>query len=310
MDGHALGELMKKADVAFYLVHGLMSDEEDFEWVEAREATNFAAAATKSKLKKTIFLGGLGPENASAHLRSRHLVGDILGLSAASCIEFRASIILGANSTSFEMIKAIHQRLPVRPYAPWLETLCQPLALKDLIDYLTAALEVQVVGHHIVEIGAQQVIPYGELLDLYAKNEGQNRPKFLLPKMDQRLLLPVLDLVIPEYPEVGKKLFMSLGFPTVVTDRSAEELFPEITPMSVDEAMKVAYQESKTDYPAVWEGDFWKDLKDHTLLQTRNGQQILLDKLKELTDSAAPKSAVDYIKHTLRRRLPKFKGKT
>lgn len=308
LDGQALGELLKKADAAYYLVHGLMSEEQDFEWVEAREATNFAAAATKAKLKKTIYLGALGPELASSHLRSRQLVGDILGLSAAACIEFRASIVLGANSTSFEMIKATHQRLPVRPYAPWLETPCQPIALKDLLSYLTGALDVQVVGHHVVEIGAPQIVPYGDLLDVYAKIEGTVRPKLLLPKMDQRLLLPMLDLLVPEYAEVGRKLFLSLAFPTVVTDRSAEELFPELKPMSVDEAMRLAAQESKTDYPAVWEGDFWKDLKDHTLLQTRQGQQILLDKLKELAEGAQPKTAVEYLKDKIRERLPKFKS--
>jgi hypothetical protein len=208
------------------------------------------------------------------------------------------------------MIKALHQRLPVRPYAPWLETPCQPIALGDLLTYLTAALGLQVVGHHVVDIGSPQVVPYGELLDIYAKNEGQGRPKFLLPKMDQRLLLPVLDLVIPEFSDVGKKLFLSLDCPTVVADRSAEELFPDIIPMSLDEAMKIAYNDSKTDYPAVWEGDFWKDVKDHTLLQTRHGQQLLLDKLKELTEGYGAKSAVELLKDKIRQRLPKRKAKT
>ena len=310
LKGQVVEQLLKEADAAYYLVHGLHAEEQDFEWEEARSATNFAAAATKAKLQKTIFLGALGPsEEASLHLRSRHLVGDILGLSAAACIEFRASIVLGANSTSFEMIKAITQRLPVRPYASWLETPCQPIAKEDLLSYLVAALETEVVGHHIVEIGSPQVVPYGDLLDLYAKNENLVRPKFLLPVADQRMLMPVLELVVPEYQEVGKKLFMSLEFPTVVTDRSAEELFPDITPMSLDEAMNQAYEASDTEYPAVWEGDFWKELKDHTLLQTRQGQQILVDKLKELTESGLPKNAVELLKDKIRKRFPRRKGK-
>lgn len=310
LDGHALPELLKKADAAYFLMHGLHSNENDFEYEEARAATNFAAAATKAKLKKTIFLGALGPEDeTSVHLRSRHLVGDILGLSAAACIEFRASIIIGANSTSFEMVKAISLRLPVRPYTTWLETPCQPLALDDLIAYLTAALDVQVVGHHIVEIGAGQVVPYGELLDLYAKHDQLTRPKFLLPMIEQRVLLPVLELLVPEFSEVGKKLFTSLEYPTVVTDNSAEQLFPDITPMTLDEAMRLAHEQSDTEYPAVWEGDFWKELKDHTLLQTRQGQQALLDKLKDMADSNLPKSAVELLKDKLRRSLSKRKSK-
>lgn len=310
LDGVVLPELLKDADAAYYLVHGLHDDEADFEWAEARGATNFAAAATKVKLKKMIFLGALGADDdCSVHLRSRHMVGDILGLSSAPCIEFRASIVLGANSTSFEMIKALTQRLPVRPYAPWLETPCQPIALKDLVAYLTAALNVHAIGHQVVDIGCPQVVPYGDLLDLYAKNEKLVRPKFLLPMADQRLLLPVLDLVIPEFSDVGKKLFLSLECPTVVTDRVAEELFPDITPMSLDEAMTLAFEQSESDYPAVWEGDFWKDLKDLTLLQTRHGQQVLLDKLKDLTEGGLPKTAVEMLKDKIRRRLPGRKGK-
>lgn len=310
LNTNGLADLLRGADAAYYLVHGLNSDDSDFEFEEARAATNFAAAANKAKLQKTVFLGALGPsENCSVHLRSRHLVGDILGLSAAACVEFRASIALGANSTSFEMIKAITQRLPVRPYAAWLETPCQPIAETDLMAYLIAALDVQVVGHHIVEIGAPQVVPYGDLLDLYAKNEKLTRPKFLLPMTDQRLLIPVLELIVPEYHEIAKKLFMSLECPTVVTDHSAEELFPDIKPMDLDQAMAQAFEASETDYPAVWEGDFWKELKDHTLLQTRQGQQILLDKLKDMTEGGLPKTAVELLKDKIRRSLPRRKGK-
>lgn len=310
LEGHAVEELLKDVDAAYFLMHALNSNDDDFEWAEARAATNFAAAATKAKLKKTIFLGALGPDgDISSHLRSRHLVGDILGLSASACIEFRASIVLGPNSASFEMIKALTQRLPVRPYAPWLETPCQPIGMDDLLSFLVAALDAQVIGHRVIEIGSPQVVPYGELLDMYAKRENLIRPKFLLPVTDQRHLLPFLDLLVPEFSEVGKKLFLSLDYPTVVADRSAEDLFPEIQPISLDEAMKYACENSQTEYPAVWEGDFWKELKDHTLLQTRQGQQILLDKFKELTDSNLPMTAVEMLKDKFRKRKTKKKEK-
>lgn len=283
MNQHAVNEVLESVECAYYLVHGLDVEAEDFEFQEAKGATCFARAAKSAKLKKVIYLGGLGPEaELSAHLRSRHLVGEILSLSSAACVEFRASIVLGAQSTSFEMIKALAHRLPVRPYAPWLETPCQPIALGDLLSYLVAALESQVLGHTVIEIGAPQVMPYGELLELAANIEELNRPKFLLPQIEQRLLLPLLDIVLPEFSQVGKKLFLSLTNPTVVTDRKAEELFPDIKPISVEAAMRQAFQDSSTTYPAVWEGDFWKELKDHTLLQTRAGQDMLVAKLKEL----------------------------
>ena len=279
-----LEEVLKGADCAYYLVHGLAEEEEDFEFFEAKGATQFAQAAQKAKLRKVIYLGGLGPdEDLSAHLRSRHLVGEILGLIPGASIEFRASIVLGPLSTSFEMLKALSQRLPVRPFAPWLETPCQPIALDDLLAYLLAALDVQVIGHTVVEIGAPEVIPYGELLDLVYKIEEVSRPKFLLPAMDQRLMLPLIDLVLPEFANVGKKLFLSLSHPTVVTDTKAEELFPDIKPRSLEVAMREALLQSETAYPAVWEGDFWKEVAEHTKLQTRQGQNQLLEKIKIFT---------------------------
>lgn len=279
-----LEEVLKDVDCAYYLVHGLAEEEEDFEFLEAKGATQFAHAAQKAKLRKVIYLGGLGPdEELSAHLRSRHLVGEILGLIPGASIEFRASIVLGAQSTSFEMIKALSQRLPVRPFAPWLETPCQPIAMDDLLAYLLAALEVQVIGHTIVEIGAPEVVPYGELLDIVYKIEEISRPKFLLPAMDQRVMLPLIDLVLPEFANVGKKLFLSLSHPTVVTDNKAEELFPEIRPRALEVAMREALLQSQTTYPAVWEGDFWKEVGEHTMLQTRQGQTQLLEKIKTFT---------------------------
>lgn len=282
-DPHALEEVLKGSDVAYYLVHGLGEEEDDFEFVEARGATNFVQVAAKQKVRKVIYLGGLGPdEGVSKHLRSRHLVGDILGLLPGACLEFRASIVLGAQSTSFEMIKALTYRLPVRPYAQWLETPCQPIALKDLLAYLTAGLECDVLGHTVIEIGAPQVLGYGELLDLAIKHEGLTRAKFLLPPADRKVFHPLIDLVVPEFSEVGKKLFDSLSTPTVVTDTKADELFPDIKAISVEDALKEAFAESHTTYHALWEGDFWKEILDQTLLQTRHGQQALIDKMKQL----------------------------
>jgi len=282
--GQHLNEVLQGADCAYYLVHGLAENAEDFEFLEAKGATQFAHAAVRAKLRKVIFLGGLGPEeDISAHLRSRHLVGDILGLIPGAVLEFRASIVLGAQSTSFEMIKALSQRLPVRPFAPWLETPCQPIALEDLLAYLLAALEVQVIGHTVVEVGAPDVIPYGELIDLVHKIEEVNKPKFLLPAMDQRVMLPLIDLILPEFANIGKKLFLSLSYPTVVTDKKAEELFPDIVPRPLEVAMREALAESQTSYPPVWKGDFWKEISEHTRQQTMQGQQQLIDKIKSFT---------------------------
>jgi uncharacterized protein YbjT (DUF2867 family) len=279
-----LTEILKDVDCAFYLVHSLNEPESDFEYIEVKSATRLAQAAIKTKLKKLVYLGGLGPDDQlSSHLRSRHLVGDVLSLIPATTIEFRASIVLGAQSTSFEMLKALSHRLPVRPYASWLDNPCQPIAFEDLLSYLISSVNLEVHGHHVVEVGSPEVLAYGDLLDLVSRLEGLNRPKFLVPPMDQRLLLPILDVVLPEFSEVGKKLFLSLVHPTVVTDKKAEEFFPDITPRSVEAAMKDALDSSLTSYPAIWEGDFWKEIADLTISQTKSGQQRVIEKIKDLS---------------------------
>lgn len=290
-DSARLLEVLKECDAAYYLMHGQAGGEEGFEWYEANYATAFATAASKARLRKTVFLGALGEdEGGSDHLRSCHLVGKILGLGSVSCIEIRTSLIIGANVAAFEMIKAFQQRLPVRPYAAWLETPCQPIGLDDLITYMLGALDLQAVGHQVVEVGCPQVIPYGELLDLCARHDGHShRPKFLVPSMEHRILQPFLDMVVPEFADLARRLLPILQHATVVSERKAEDLFPDITPLSLDEAMKKAVEESNTSYPAVWEGDFWKDVLDQTLLQSRQGQQQFFDKIKSFTVHAPKK---------------------
>ncbi len=284
-----LEEILHEVDTAYYLVHGLEEDTADFEYLEARCATRLAHAAEKVKLKKIIYLGGLGPDaELSSHLRSRHLVGEILGLTHA-CIEFRASIVLGAQSTSFEMLKALSHRMPVRPMATWLDNPCQPIAFEDLMSYLVQALSVEIKGHTIVEIGSAEVVAYGDLLDMVARLENLNRPRFQVPPIDQRLLLPMLDVVLPEFSEVAKKLFLSLVHPTVVTDQKAQEIFPEIQPMSLENAIKAALASSQTQYPAPWEGDFWKEVADLTLAQTKVGQEKVVERLNTLTQGYSEK---------------------
>jgi uncharacterized protein YbjT (DUF2867 family) len=281
-DQEAMNELMKDTDILFYLVHGLKSSDKDFEYEEMKGSINANKAATKHKLKKIIYLGGLGPEgHLSSHLRSRQLVGEILGSGHVPCLEFRASIVLGANSTSFEMMKAIAHRLPVRPYAPWLESLCQPIGIDDLIKYLIEGIELKVNGHQIVEIGSKEVIPYGELLDRFLKLDHLNRPKLLVSKVDQKVITTLIDVVVPEFSQVGKKLFLSLQFPTVVTNSKAEEFFPNIQPMSLDNALKLAHQKSLTHYPPLWGTDFWKELLEHYQIDPESGKDFVKRTLKK-----------------------------
>jgi uncharacterized protein YbjT (DUF2867 family) len=262
---------LKDIDKAYYLVHGLKSDDDLFEYQESMAAVNFINWIRPTRAG-VIYLGGLGPQTAalSAHLRSRHLTGAILGASGLPLIEFRASIILGEGSLSFEMIKAMSERFPFRPAMSLLDQPCQPLSIEDLLRYLEEALNISDEGHKIFEIGGPDVVTYGQLLDLYAELAGLKRMKVKLPEVEKKVLMKALDYAIPEHSNIGKKLTESLEHPTVVTNDLAKKTFPEIKPIELREAMDLARAESKTHYACVWEKDFLKNLLSDKIL-TQSG---------------------------------------
>lgn len=264
--------LLEKCDAAYFLVHGLKEESSKFEYLESKAAVNFINWLRPSGCKKIIYLGGLGPKEAdlSPHLRSRQLTGAILGASGIHTIEFRASIVLGEGSLSFEMIKALSERLPFRPQFELLNQPCQPLVLKDLLKYLEAALTHKGEGHEVFEVGGPDVATYGELLDLYAELSGLKRKKIKIPEVEVRVLLKVLDYAIPEHSQAGKKLTESLEHPTVVTSQAALAAFPEIKPEGLRVAMDLARGSSKTHYAPLWEKDFLKVLLSDKLL-TQSG---------------------------------------
>lgn len=270
LDPESLPKL-KKTEKAFYLVHGMKEGSDKFEYLEALAAVNFINWI-RSTNADIIYLGGLGPKTPtlSPHLRSRHLTGSILGVSGLNTTEFRASIVLGEGSLSFEMVKAIAERLPFRPQFKLLNQPCQPIALSDLLKYLEASMQREVKGHEILEIGGPDVATYGELLDLYSELAGLKRKKVKVPEVETKVLLKALDYSIPEYSQVGKKLTESLEHPTVVTNNDALKAFPDIEPKGLRVAMDIARSASKTHYAPLWEKDFLKVLLNDKLL-TQSG---------------------------------------
>lgn len=260
-----------KLDKVFYFVHGLKADARDFEYQEAMAAVNFLNWIRPTGAG-VVYLGGLGEDDKplSPHLRSRHLTGAILGSSGLSVIEFRASIILGAGSLSFEMIKALAERIPFRPDLTLLDKPCQPLALADLLKYLIGSLALSPEGHEIIEIGGPEITSYGNLLDLYAELSNLRRKKVKVPEVEAKVLMKALDYAVPEYAQAGKKLTESLMHPTVVTTKNASTFFPDIKPMDLRVSMDLACSNSKTQYPSLWEKDFLKGLLSDKIL-TQSG---------------------------------------
>jgi uncharacterized protein YbjT (DUF2867 family) len=161
---------------AFYLIHALGVGA-GFESQETRGAENFAQEAREARVKKIIYLGALGEEGAtlSPHLRSRHAVGEILRGSGIPVLEFRASIILGSGSLSFEMVRALVERLPIMTTPRWVRTPAQPIAVDDVLKYLLLGLDRPLSKNEIYEIGGADVVSYQGIMKEYARQRGLRR---------------------------------------------------------------------------------------------------------------------------------------
>jgi uncharacterized protein YbjT (DUF2867 family) len=241
LDPASLDQALQGVHTAYYLVH-LMSGSKDFEKEDRQAALNFAGAAKKARVRRIIYLGGLGDDadpDLSPHLRSRHEVGKILRESGVETIEFRASLVIGTGSLSFDLVKSLTDRLPVMICPRWLSTPTQPIAVDDVLAYLLAAKDLPPGESKVFEIGSPDVTTYGDMIREYARQKGLRRWLISVPVLTPYLSSLWLALVTPTAFEVGRHLIEGLKNPTVVRDKTALEVFP-VRPMGVREAMQRA----------------------------------------------------------------------
>ncbi len=236
----SLDAALRDVHTAYYLVHS-MGSAQSFEEQDRQAAHNFGRAARQAGVRRLIYLDGLGDSAGplSSHLRSRQEVGSILRASGVQTIELRASIVIGSGSLSFEMIRALVERLPVMLTPRWVAVQAQPIAVTDLLAYLTAALELRGTESRVFEIGGADQVSYRELMQEYARQRGVRRWMLSVPVLTPRLSSLWLGLVTPLYARVGRKLVESLRHPTIVQDDSALQQFP-IRPIGVGEAIAQA----------------------------------------------------------------------
>lgn len=237
LEPSSLEPALTGVDVAYYLVHS-MGSSGDFEEQDRIAATNFAKAATAANVRRIVYLGGLGnPDHElSKHLRSRQQTGNILREFHGQVIEFRASIVIGSGSLSFEMIRALVERLPVMICPRWVGVKAQPIAVEDLLAYLVDARELSALTSRIYEIGGPDQVSYGEIMREYARQRGLRHLMIPVPLLTPYLSSLWLGLVTPLYARVGRKLVESLRNPTLVSNNLAATTF-NMSPRSVSEAI-------------------------------------------------------------------------
>ena len=241
LDPASLDRAFQSVHTAFYLVH-LMSGSKDFEKEDRQAALKFAGAAKKAGVRRIIYLGGLGDDadpKLSPHLRSRHEVGRILRDSGVETIEFRASLVIGTGSLSFDLVKSLTDRLPVMLCPRWLTTPTQPIAVDDVLAYLLAAKDLPPGESRIFEIGSPDVTTYGGMIREYARQKGLRRWLISVPVLTPYLSSLWLALVTPTAFVVGRHLIEGLKNPTVVQDKTAMDVF-SIRPMGIREAIQKA----------------------------------------------------------------------
>ena len=237
LDPQSLVAALHGVHTAYYLIHS-MSSAQDFEAIDRQAAENFADAARRAGVSRIIYLGGLGDSRSdlSPHLRSRQEVGTILQRSSAQVLEFRSSVVIGSGSLSFELVRALTERIPIMITPRWVSVATQPIAIEDLVAYLLAALDLREGDHQIFEIGGADQASYRDIMREYARQRRLRRLMLSVPVLTPRLSSLWLGLVTPVYARVGRKLIDSIQHPTVVRDSIALDTFA-IRPMGIQRAI-------------------------------------------------------------------------
>lgn len=242
LDAKSLDKALEGCEVAYYLIHSMIREEKDFAKADREGALNFVAAAEKEGLQRIIYLSGLGSEKdrLSKHLQSRQEVGEIFRQSSVPTTIFRAAMIIGSGSASFEILRYLTDRLPFMVTPTWVRTPCQPIAIKNALEYLIRCLEIPETIGQTFDIGGPRVTTYHELMMLYAK----------VMKLKKRTVIPVkilspklssywIGLVTPLPPKLGRPLVEGLSSKVICEDTRISNLIPQRL-IDYEEAIQLA----------------------------------------------------------------------
>lgn len=236
----SIGTRLDEIDAAYYLIHSLRTGA-GFAERDQQLATNFVALAERVGIRRVIYLGGLGETGAelSAHLQSRQDVETTLANGRYALTTLRAAVIIGRGSASFRMIQQLASRLPVMVTPKWVRTPSQPIAIRDVVAYLVAVLDIEETAGETYEIGGPEVLTYEEIIRRTAAKMGKSPLILPIPVLSPRLSVYWVDLVTDVPRSVAHPLIYGLKNPVVVRDDRIRELLPiELT--GFDDAVREA----------------------------------------------------------------------
>lgn len=285
----SLAPAVDGVELAYYLAHSMGASKSGFAERDVQAAANLGRAAAAVGVRRMVYLGWLADAESgrSHHVASRHRAGAELASHGVPVTEFRASLIIGSGSASFEAVRHLTERLPVMVTPRWVATRSQPIAIRDVLDYLVAAVD-DSTASGVIEIGGPDVLSFGGMMMAYARQRGLRRVIVPVPVMAPRLSSYWVSLVSPVPSAVARPLIESLRREAVVRDPGPARAFA-LSPMPFEEALARATR--RTEDPDV--ESTWFDAyraRDTRTLASLSGQGMLVD--RRVIDVAAPPEAV------------------
>ena len=293
-----LPHALKNVDVAYYLIHSLSAGEDEFAERDRRAADNFARAATEAGVQRIIYLGGIEPksENLSKHMASRLETGKHLRAGSVPVTEFRAAVIVGSGSLSFELIRYLTERLPVLITPQWVHTPTQPIAIRNVLQYLTQALRVPKSTGRIIEIGGEDVLTYGDMFRIYAQVRGLSRILIDVPVLTPRLSSHWVGLVTPINNRIARPLIEGLDNEVTVHDDTARQLF-DIDLLSYEAAVRLAlHRFANDDVETTWSSAFSSSISDVEMVTELEEEEGMIQERLQIKVQATPSSIFTVLK--------------
>lgn len=248
LEPETLGDAFADRDVVYYLVHSMGSGT-GFEETDARAAEHVRDAADAAGLRRIVYLGGMGGESddLSAHLSSRHRVGEVLASGTTPTTELRAAVIIGSGSLSFEMLRYLTEVLPIMTTPTWVSTRCQPIAIRDVLHYLVGVLDDDERIDRVLDIGGPDILTYADMMQEFAAVVGLRRRVIIpVPVLSPTLSSRWVGLVTPLPSSIARPLIDSLRHEVVMSDHAIDDLVPH-DPLPFRTALELAVRRTRTE---------------------------------------------------------------
>ncbi|RXR20554.1 SDR family oxidoreductase [Flavobacterium amnicola] len=293
LDEVTFADCPKEIDIAYFLIHSMASSTESFDTMEATAAQNFNTYAGHMQIKQVIYLSGIvNDPKLSKHMLSRNNVEKILQNGAAQLTVLKAGIIVGSGSSSFEIIRDLCEKLPVMITPKWVLTKTQPIAIRDVIQYLIGVQNKPECFNQSFDIGGPNIITYKQMMQLYAKTRGIRLAIWTIPVMTPKLSSYWLYFVTSTSYKLAMNLVDSMKVEVICNDNRLQKML-QIKPISYVDAIKLAFEKMEQNLVI----SSWKDslsssrfkknlshyiqvpkfgcLKDHKKIQVENVPQVL-----------------------------------